>query len=488
MRFNTASRFPGPPPPLATCGPAATSGSTFLSVGLDIGTTTTHLILSRLTVGPGDDPFGRHHLLDRQMLYAGRIHRTPLRDPDTIDAAAIRALVDQEYAQAGVRPEDIATGAVIITGETALKTNARAVVAELAGRASSFAASVAGANQEAVLAGRGSGAATWSRRHRAVAVNIDIGGGTTNLAWFDGGRLLDAAAIRVGGRHLLRESSPPGWGVASTTARARFGCAPVDSGTAAGWCRECAGWCLAAVAGGFDGIPPDMVITRPHGPPPPAAIHFLSGGVAELMRRLERHEPLPDLDDSGPILARALIEQIRGRSLPLEYPADPIRATVIGAGQFAMSLSGETVWMDAALLPLTDLRVLHPFADLKSIVSADLAAGLLDRHRRLADLDPADRAAVMLPSLRSAGWRQVEELGKLLAEASDLAGLAEPRVFLMADNYGRLLGESMTAAAPGRGLIVVDELRLDEADYVDIGRPLEAGRSILPVVAKTLVF
>jgi len=464
------------------------SGATFLSVGLDIGTTTTHLILSRLTVGPGDDPFGRHHLLDRQVLYAGRIHRTPLHDPDTIDAAAIRAMVDQEYARAGIQPGDITTGAVIITGETALKANARAVVTELAGRASSFAAAVAGANQEAVLAGRGSGAAAWSRRHRAVAVNIDIGGGTTNLAWFDGGRLLDAAAIRVGGRHLLQESSAPGWRAASTTARGRFGSAPVNSEAAAGWIQDCARWCLAAAAGDFDEIPADMVITRPHGPPPPAFIHFLSGGVAELMRRLERHEPLPDLDDAGPILARALIEQARGRGLPLEYPSDPIRATVIGAGQFAMSLSGETVWMDAALLPLTDLKVLHPFADLKSIVSADAAASLLDRHRRLADLDPADRAAVMLPSLRSAGWRQVEALGKLLAEASELTGLAEPRVFLMADNYGRLLGESIAAAAPARGLIVVDELRLDEADYVDIGRPVEAERPILPVVAKTLVF
>ncbi len=488
MRFHAASRSTGLPTPPAPVGGPAASGSTFLSVGLDIGTTTTHLILSRLTVGPGDDPFGRHHLLDRQVVYAGRIHRTPLCDPDTVDAAAIRDIVDREYAQAGVSPEGIATGAVIITGETALKSNARAVVTELAGRASSFAAAVAGANQEAVLAGRGSGAAAWSRRHRAAAVNIDIGGGTTNLAWFDCGRLLDAAAIRVGGRHLVRGSSPTQWRAASKTARADLGGAPVDSQAAARWIRQGAGWCLAAAGGRFEGIPHDMVITRPHGAPPPAEICFFSGGVAELMRRLDRNEPLPGLDDAGPLLAEAFIERARREGIRPEYPPDPIRATVIGAGQFAMSLSGETVWVDADLLPLTDLRVLHPFADLECMASAAQIARLLDRHRRLADLGPAERAAVMLPSLRSAGWREVERLGGLLAEACDRAGLAEPWVFLMVDNYGRLLGESIAAAAPGRGLIVVDELRLDEADCVDIGRPVEAARPLLPVVARTLVF
>ncbi len=477
----------------------------FLSLGLDIGTTTTHLVISRMIIGPGEDPFGRYHLLDKEIIYRGEIHRTPLTDETTIDAEAIHEIVEREYRAAGVSRADILTGAVIVTGETACKSNAHEVIRQLADETSTFAAAVAGANQESVLAGRGSGAAKWSRRHRCCALNVDIGGGTTNLAWFENGLLREAAAIRVGGRHLEREKTnspckpahPPTfvpsinhdvYHVLTPTARQFFMKEHVTSAEARRWIDQCIFCCRYALEGRFDLIPEPFVITRPHAAPPQPNVVFFSGGVGELMARRERGRPIEDVfADTGLMLADALLADPRVAAQPRRYPPEPIRATVIGAGQFAMRLSGETVWVDYQRLPLPNLPVLRPFAAAADLEHPASMAAAIKKHRQLHDLDDEQIVAITLPSLRRALYDDVVRIGGALAEAARAANLAEPWVFVLADNYGRLLGESIHRNG-GASVMVVDELDVPDADYLDIGRPFQPDHPVVPVIAKTLIF
>ena len=96
-----------------------------LSVGIDIGTSTTQLVISRLTLENRANPFSvpRVAIAGREVLYRSGIHFTPLLSDTVIDAQGVRAIVEEEYRKSGFNKGEIATGAVIITGETARKRN-----------------------------------------------------------------------------------------------------------------------------------------------------------------------------------------------------------------------------------------------------------------------------------------------------------------------------------------------------------------------------
>ena len=176
--------------------------SELLSVGLDVGTTTTQLILSRLTVENRASSFAVPELeiAQRRILYKSPVHFTPLLDENRMDGQAIRTLVEAEYRNAGISREDVDTGAVIITGESSRKENARAVLDALADLAGDFVVATAGPDLESILAARGAGAVARSQETGETVLHMDIGGGTTNLALIREGKILRTGCLNVGGR------------------------------------------------------------------------------------------------------------------------------------------------------------------------------------------------------------------------------------------------------------------------------------------------
>ncbi|GAB1484162.1 hypothetical protein MASR2M78_29790 [Treponema sp.] len=189
-----------------------------VSVGIDVGTTTTQLVFSELALvaiaRAGQIP--RLDIADRSVLYESDIVLTPFSDRENIDAEALSAILRTEYQRAGISPAQVETGAVIITGETARKKNAQAVLAATAGLAGDFVVTVAGPNVEGMIAGRGSGTAAFSRQHFCTVANLDIGGGSANAAIFRAGQLLCSSAMNFGGRvmeldgTLLHSVTPAG--------------------------------------------------------------------------------------------------------------------------------------------------------------------------------------------------------------------------------------------------------------------------------------
>jgi ethanolamine utilization protein EutA len=175
------------------------------SMGLDLGTSTTKMIISRLRLvnTGGRASLPRIQIAERQLVYASPIYTTPLRTHDEIDMQAISDLIQQEYEKAKVSLGGIQTGAVIITGETATKKNAEYVVHSLAHRAGDFVVATAGADLEAILAGKGSGASRRSLEYRGVIANIDIGGGTANTAFFEQGEPIGTLTFHVGGASFV---------------------------------------------------------------------------------------------------------------------------------------------------------------------------------------------------------------------------------------------------------------------------------------------
>ena len=141
--------------------------SSILSVGIDIGTTTTQLIFSRLTIQNEGTAYSvpRFAITEKEILYRSRIHFTPLLSDTVIDAEGVRKIIDAEYTASGFDRTDIQTGAIIITGETARKENARDVLSALSGYAGDFVVATAGPALESVLAGKGSGSQDYSESH-----------------------------------------------------------------------------------------------------------------------------------------------------------------------------------------------------------------------------------------------------------------------------------------------------------------------------------
>ena len=171
------------------------------SVGIDIGTSTTQFVISKLTLENRANSFSvpRVSIAAREVVFRSGIHFTPLRSDTVIDAEGVRAIVAEEYEKSGFRKDQIGTGAVIITGETARKENAREVLSSLSGFAGDFVVATAGPDLESILAARGAGADEYAREHHTQVLHFDIGGGTSNLARYDCGELVETGCYNIGG-------------------------------------------------------------------------------------------------------------------------------------------------------------------------------------------------------------------------------------------------------------------------------------------------
>ena len=461
-----------------------------LSVGIDLGTSTTQVILSRLRVENQANPFSvpRMAITDREILYRSPIHFTPLLDGRTIDAEGVRRIVDGEYRAAGIIPSQVETGAVIITGETARKENAEEVLAALSALAGDFVVATAGPDLESILAARGAGADTLSRERHASVLHFDIGGGTANLAFFEEGELTATGCYDIGGR-LIRCNKVVDY--VAPVLQNRF--PHVQSGqsitksTLDSIVRDMAE--TLAQAAGL--LPADERLTHyaTAGASPPAVFHpdfvTFSGGVALCLWK-----PPPDWNlygDIGPLLGEAVREVFTAHGGTILETRETIRATVVGAGSYATELSGSTVFHREVPFPLKNIPILTLKEEEISQPPQKLASLLTQRLNRYADQSGQIQPALSMKGFSSPGYRQVEALAEGLALGMEdwLAAGFFP-IFILENDMAKVLGQALSLRLKGP-LLCLDGIAATQGDYIDIGTPI-AGGSVLPVVIKTLAF
>src|SRR3984893_14863161 len=175
-----------------------------LSVGVDIGSSTSHLVFSRLVLERLDS---RYVVTERETFYQSDILLTPYSGEETIDADALGAFIAQQYYKAGVEPEEIDTGALILTGVAVRRPNARRIGELFAALAGKMVAVSAGDRLEAVMAAHGSGAVARSIRDQATVMNVDLGGGTSKIAVCANGQIIDLTAVDVGARLVCTDAA-----------------------------------------------------------------------------------------------------------------------------------------------------------------------------------------------------------------------------------------------------------------------------------------
>jgi ethanolamine utilization protein EutA len=470
-----------------------------LSVGIDVGTTTTQIVFSRLTLEdtarPGQVP--RIGITGKTVLYQSPIVFTPLADHETVDAARLTALARQEYAAAGIEPGQVATGAVIITGETAKKKNADEILKAMAGLAGEFVVTVAGPHLESLIAGRGAGAAQYSQQHFARVTSVDIGGGSANSALFHAGALLAAAAMNYGGRILEVERA---------TGRVRHVAEPAQRILDALGLRLAAGdqptlaqlrrftdamadLTLELIEGTASPLAQQLYLTPPAPVSGRGSLLMLSGGIGHYY-----YNPIPihtvadaaRHDDVGPLLAESLRQHAGLQAYTILPPAETLRATVLGASTQTVTLSGSTIWAEDALLPLRNVPVVRPRLE-PALRPAAVAQAIAEAVRRW-DVDPAaDPFAVALELNQPLDYTLLLQLATGLSEFARGLPSGRPLVAIIERDYAQALGQTVKAMAPDRPLLVIDQVGLAEGDYIDIGAPLMDGR-VVPLSVKTLVF
>jgi ethanolamine utilization protein EutA len=472
------------------------------TVGIDVGSSTSHLMFSRLHLQRlGQYLSSRYVVVKREMLHRSPILLTPYRADNTIDSDALDVFFQRAYADAGLSPADVDSGAIILTGEAIKRTNARAVADLFADHAGKFVCASAGHNLEAILAANGSGALELSRRPVQTVLNIDLGGGTCKLALVSAGHVLETAAINVGGRLVAFDSDgcvtriEPSARVVAQSLGIEL---HLGQRLAAGDQRRLAetlAACLFELINmrrePLGELARQLMLTPPLASNQPIDQVTFSGGVSEYLYERDT----PDFGDLARPLADAIRARIDRQALPagLHSAAERIRATVIGASQFTVQVSGNTIAISRPdMLPIHNLQVLYPHLskpDGEEILPEELSAAIARSFQRF-DLEEGQQMVAIaikwsgVPRyslLRNIAAGIVQALPRTIA-----AGL--PLVLVFAHDFGKLIGGIIREEfASASDVISIDGIELQEFDYIDIGAMIYPSQ-VVPVVVKSLVF
>ncbi|RXZ34084.1 reactivating factor for ethanolamine ammonia lyase [Oxalobacteraceae bacterium CAVE-383] len=468
------------------------------TVGIDIGSSTSHLLFARVLLKRLSEGLSSRFIVtEREILWRSPIMLTPFLPDGTIDAHKLSHFVHDAYHDAGLHRSDIDSGAVILTGEAIKRKNARAIDEIFAAESGKFVCATAGHKLECILAAHGSGATALARRRGECGLHVDVGGGTTKLALIDGGEIVSVAAFAVGGR-LLAQDAQGGWTRIDDSAQLvarELGIEATPANFADAAVRQKIAERLAAIAvdqiegKALDALGRALELTEPLLRTPAPAFITFSGGVSEYIFARESR----DHGDIAKLLAAEIVKQIKariGKATPIIEPAERIRATVIGASQFTVQVSGKTIYVpDMSALPVHNIPVVHLGLDLSGDIDIERIVAAFRKNADILDLAPASRLALAFT------WDGEPDHARLSAMANAIMRFAAPAgkrgeaLFLMIDgdvgsSLGRILHKELRLDCK---IVSIDGIKLRELDFVDVGELLDPP-GVVPVVIKSLLF
>ncbi len=463
------------------------------SVGVDIGSSTSHLVFSRLQLTLEGS---RYRVTKREVLNESEILLTPYVDDTRIDVEALEAFINQQYKNAKIRREEVDTGALILTGVAVRRRNARAIGELFAKEAGKFVAVSAGDGLEATMAAHGSGAVAHSAKIGGVVLSIDIGGGTSKFAVCNNGKVQEVSAMDIGARLLAFDKD-------GAVARIE------EAG------RKHAGWAgfnvelgqkvsqenLRKMASGmmdklFAMLKPESFTEDAKGllRLPPLAYKgeidcvMFSGGVSEFIYNRAK----TTFGDLGPLIADEVHRRMGDLGLLVMEPAARIRATVIGASQYTVQVSGNTIFITPEdSVPVRNIAVVAPEFDLSGddLDEAGITTAVHNALRRLDLLSGRQPVAIAFHWDGSATFFRLQAFSKgVTASLKEILAKGHPLVLVNDGDIGGIVGlhfqEELKIENP---IISIDGISLNDFDYIDIGALIPSSGSV-PVVIKSLIF
>jgi ethanolamine utilization protein EutA len=459
------------------------------SVGVDIGSSTSHLLFSTIVLERMD---ARYVVADRIIRHQSNILITPYLGEDQIDADKLGEFIIKEYQVAGINSDEIDTGALILTGVAVRRQNARAIADLFAAQAGKFVSVSAGDGLETLMAAHGSGALALSIREQGKVINIDVGGGTTKIGICDQGDVTKMTAVEAGARLIVFDDTGAITRI-EPTAQYYLDLLKFDAAVGTTLSEDqrialaeaMADHILRAVHGEDLG---DHLRLPPLGEIEDITSMVFSGGVSEYFYGHESQ----DFSDLGPELGQALRTRMDNSETSVIEPIQGIRATVVGASQYTVQVSGSTIYLDPPdILPLKNIPVVAPLFDLseEEIDSSPIVAAIesaLVKFNLQAGEQPV---ALAFPWQGSASFQRLQAVCQGII--TGLASILEndhPLILVIDGDVGGLLGihcrHEENLANP---VISIDGIQLKEFDFIDIGEVLRATGAV-PVVIKSLLF
>ncbi len=465
-----------------------------LSVGVDVGSSTSHLVFSKLLLKRDPQSRSKRFLIeDRQVIFEGKIIDTPLVDDHTIDIDTLTDFLRMEYRRAGIVPADVQTGAVIITGETAKKANAEQIVAALSNDAGKFVAATAGPNFESIIAAMGSGAREQSRKTGQTLLSCDIGGGTSNIAISKSGAIVATSCVAVGGRLIavdsrgkIRRIDEPARQVMDDLGLHleigdRLSAKNLDK-----IATRLAGVLMEVLSGpATSPLARKLMVTDDLDFSGHIDAYSFSGGVAELIYGGNgRH------NDIGKSLAAKINTLTSRLDAPVIEPVNKIRATVIGAGAHSLSISGSSGFMDDRMtFPIKNVPVVRVDVDRSRLSIPHVVSEIHAAFQRFDQEEGEDIVALYFRDPVQNSYPQVELFARSIEAALPRSVANNLPIILIfkgdiACSVGNVIRRETTLKT---NLLTLDELDLAEGDWIDIGSPLVENQ-VFPVTVKSLVF
>ncbi|MGG1573475.1 ethanolamine ammonia-lyase reactivating factor EutA [Fictibacillus sp. NRS-1165] len=463
------------------------------SIGLDIGTSTTKLIVSELLIAQSTDQFTLPgcQIIDRRVTYASSIYTTPMVNEYEIDVVQLTQLLQKEYEQAKITLEQVHAGAVIITGESARKQNAEKIVHYLAEHAGNFVVATAGANLEGVLAAKGSGAIERSSQTDEIIANIDVGGGTANIALCHDGKVIETFTLHVGGRLIRLDNDGFVTYVSShLTEFLENNSIILKQGEKASFqqlssiCQLMAEETVNYVKGISKAT---SLLVSPHtrSAIQPGSL-LVSGGVGAMMKEEEPKtiEEVTVHGDIGPLLAYHF------HALSVSPAPETARATVIGAGMQNTELSGSTVYIRSDRLPLKNVPIVDVPVQQEEEWEPErfqerIQKAFTQTSTLFTENDPP--VALALSHFPYCNYTMLQQLTKaILAGFTACFKEAKCLVVLCEQDIAKALGQALAKQSKELDIICLDQIDFTHGDYIDLGLPV-AGEAI-SVSVKTLAF
>ena len=465
------------------------------SVGIDIGSSTSHLIFSHITLRrQGASLSGKFKVTNREVLYRSPIMLTPYLTATKIDTDQVNQFIQDAYKEAGLTAEDVDTGAVIITGEALKKENAQPIVEFFAKYSGKFICAAAGHNHEALLAAYGCGAVDLSKREHKMVLNVDMGGGTTKFSLIEDGVVTQTAAINVGARLIAFDEKETITRIenAGRIMMKELG-HPVELGQRiTDKMKEDFGAYMAKILfevieqGPTSPMAKQLMVTSPFinycGLDQIQHIVF-SGGVSE---HVYDRDPKA-YGDIGPVLGKNMRAYLQ--RLPkdvLREPIEGIRATVIGAGEYTIQASGNTSYIsNLKALPVHGLKVIQA-----AIRNGESPRDALKQALAKFDLPRFTSGLALSLSVNGVpDYQSVRRIAEGIAEVLNEADDPRCPLYLTLDldvakSLGGILKDEFKVA---RDVIAVDGIEVGDLDYIDIGECLGI-TEVIPVTVKSLMF
>ncbi|SCZ04327.1 Reactivating factor of Adenosylcobalamin-dependent ethanolamine ammonia lyase [Alkaliphilus peptidifermentans DSM 18978] len=469
-----------------------------LSVGIDIGTSTTQLVFSRLTIENTASIMSipKIQIIDKEVVYRSDIHFTPLLSETKINGEAIRKIIELEYIKADIPFEKIDTGAVIITGETARKENANEILSTLSGLAGDFVVAAAGPDLESIIAGKGAGAGKLSKEKSCTVVNLDIGGGTTNIAIFKNGEVVDTACLDIGGRLIKFEDDQLKVAYASKKIKllAKDIGVKIQIGKSLSldevelMCKR-----MADILAESLGIIPQTPLLQEMLTGTPLKLKqkidyiSFSGGVADCINSKDSTPPFKYCD-IGIILGKSIGSSSWLEGSRVIQASETIGATVVGAGTHTTEISGSTITIESSILPMKNIPILRLNQEEEELVNDQLSCKIAEKLDWFRLENGQQLVALAMKGFKNPNFHQIQQLAKAIIKGFESKlEEKEPLIIVVENDMAKVLGQGILAhLIDKKDVICIDSIKVDNGDYIDIGKPLANGK-VVPVIIKTLV-